>query len=482
MIKNEKPNILWICTDQQRSDTLGCYGNDLVNTPNLDKLASSGVLFERSYSQSPVCTPSRSSFLSGRYPRTTKCRQNGQSIPEDEVLVTKLLAENGYKCGIAGKLHISAVGDNKATERRIDDGFSEFHWSHSTTSHPEYNEYVKWLNQQGMEYRSIPVNGSKYVKTTNLQGEYHQTAWCAQKAIEFIDKQEDQGQPWLFSVNMFDPHHDFDPPKEYLSRYLDKLNDIPLPNYVKGELNNKPIFQAKDHSGVAGQPGYLSYEDMTEMEHQLIRASYWAMIDLIDDQVGRMLEALEKTGQLKNTIVIFMSDHGEMLGDHGIYLKGPYFYEQAVNVPLIISLPGTVQENKRSKALVELVDLAPTLLEACGIDKYEAMQGKSLWSLVVGSSDLDFHRRSAYCEFYNANVHHTDPTANLTMIATEDYKLIVAHGLKMGELYDLNRDPNETENCWNDEEYKDIKMDLLISLADRMAYTVDPLPERKSKW
>src|SRR5699024_10088251 len=132
-------------------------------------------------------------------------------------------------------------------------------------------------------------------------------------------------------------------------------------------------------------------EDMTEMEHRLIRASYWAMIDLIDDQVGRMLEALEKTGQLKNTIVIFMSDHGEMLGDHGIYLKGPYFYEQAVNVPLIISLPGTVQENKRSKALVELVDLAPTLLEACGIDKYEAMQGKSLWSLVVGSSDLDFH-------------------------------------------------------------------------------------------
>src|SRR5699024_5214926 len=104
MIKNEKPNILWICTDQQRSDTLGCYGNDLVNTPNLDKLASSGVLFERSYSQSPVCTPSRSSFLTGRYPRTTKCRQNGQSIPEDEVPVTKLFADNGYKCGMVGKL------------------------------------------------------------------------------------------------------------------------------------------------------------------------------------------------------------------------------------------------------------------------------------------------------------------------------------------------------------------------------------------
>ncbi len=122
------PNILWICSDQQRFDTLGCYGNPYVQTPNLDKLAQDGVLFEHAYSQSPVCTPSRASFLTGRYPRTTRCRQNGQAIPPDEVLVTKLLQDAGYVCGLAGKLHLAPCNPRvcKGTEQRIDDGYDQF--------------------------------------------------------------------------------------------------------------------------------------------------------------------------------------------------------------------------------------------------------------------------------------------------------------------------------------------------------------------
>ena len=131
-----RPNILWICTDQQRWDTLGCYGNPYVHTPHIDRLASEGVLFERCFSQSPVCTPSRASFLTGRYPRTTRCRQNGQDIPDDEVLVTRLLADAGYVCGLAGKLHLSACNPSVTPEMepRIDDGYEVFHWSHDT--HP----------------------------------------------------------------------------------------------------------------------------------------------------------------------------------------------------------------------------------------------------------------------------------------------------------------------------------------------------------
>jgi arylsulfatase A-like enzyme len=130
--QDSRPNILWICTDQQRFDTLGCYGNRFVNTPNIDALSQQGVLFEQVFSQSPVCTPSRASMLTGRYPSTARCRQNGASIPADEVLITRLLSDAGYICGLSGKLHLSVCNPKASpgTERRINDGYDEFHWSH----------------------------------------------------------------------------------------------------------------------------------------------------------------------------------------------------------------------------------------------------------------------------------------------------------------------------------------------------------------
>jgi len=170
------PNILWICTDQQRFDTLGCYGNRFVRTPNLDRLAGDGVLFERCYTQNPVCAPSRSCFLTGRYPRTTRCRQNGQSIPADEVLVTRLLAEAGYTCGLSGKLHISACHPMacKTSERRINDGYAEFHWSHDPGASWPTNEYIHWLREKGVQPRRSPFEGSKYVQI-GMASEHHQT-------------------------------------------------------------------------------------------------------------------------------------------------------------------------------------------------------------------------------------------------------------------------------------------------------------------
>ena len=199
----------------------------------MDRLAEQGVLFEHAYSQSPVCTPSRASFLTGRYPRTTRCRTNGQDIPEDEVLVTKLLADAGYTCGLAGKLHLSACNPSvaPAAERRIDDGYATFHWSHHPSALPPEgssgnswptNEYNLWLQERGVRFAATPFEGSKYVQVS-VPAEHHQTTWCAQKAIDFIETNAGFDRPWLFSVNMFDPHHAFDPPEAYLRRYLDKL-------------------------------------------------------------------------------------------------------------------------------------------------------------------------------------------------------------------------------------------------------------------
>lgn len=479
----QAPNVLWICTDQQRFDTLGCYGNPFVHTPNIDRLAERGVLFENSFSQSPVCTPSRASFLTGRYPRTTRCRQNGQDIPKDEVFVTRLLKEGaGYINGLSGKLHTSTCNPsvNKGTERRIDDGYDEFHWSHHPRPEWPTNEYGNWLIERGVKYDVRPSERSKQV-SIGMPVEYHQTTWCAEKAINFIRANADYDYPWLFSVNIFDPHHPFDPPAEYLERYLERLDEIPLPNYVEGELANKPLFQQIDHGQSYNTPHLHAFTEMSEDEHRYVRAAYWAMIDLIDAQVGRMLDALEETGQLENTIVIFMSDHGEMLGDHGIYLKGPYFYEPAIKVPLIVSMPGTVLQGQRSTALVELVDIAPTLLEAAGLPRYPGMQGRSLWPMLTGEAPLDQHRDDIYCEYYNAMPWHRDPTAQATMVRTERYKLVAVHGVG-GELYNLERDPNETHNQWDNPDYAPVKLELFSRLCDRMAYTVDPLPERRAAW
>lgn len=482
-----RPNILWICTDQQRFDTLGCYGNQYVETPNIDRLAETGVLFENGYCQNPVCAPSRASFLTGRYPRTCGVRQNGQKIPSDEKLVTRLLADEGYKCGLSGKLHIAPCNPSvcKDIEERIDDGYVEFNWSH----HPAkagpgnwiMNGYTRWLTERGIEYSTPPYKGSKFVQA-GMPSEYHQTTWCVDKAIDFIGTCQTNEQRWLFSVNLFDPHHAFDPPVEYLERYMDRLDEIPLPNYVEGELEKKTIFQRKDHGGAYDSPGDFDFTQMTDYDHRLIRAAYWAMIDHIDLQVGRLIDFLEETNQLDNTIIIFHSDHGEMLGDHGIYLKGPYFYECGVHVPLIISWPGVIEGGRRSKALVELVDIAPTLMEAVGLEVYKGMQGKSLWGILNGKEPLDEHRDDVYCEYYNSNIKHRNPFAHGTMVYDGRYKLARYHSIDKGELYDLDKDPNETINLWDNDEYKDVKTEMLIRLSDRMAWTCDPLPVRQAVW
>ena len=472
------PNILWICSDQQRLDTLGCYGNSLVQTPHADGLATSGALFEQCYAQAPVCTPSRASFLTGRYPRTTRCRQNGQDIPADELLATRLLADAGYTCGLAGKLHLSACNPQASpvTERRINDGYAEFHWSHHPAPDWPTNEYIRWVRRQGATYRTPPFAECRHVRRGMPEG-LHQTTWCAETAIGFIEHNARFGRPWLMSVNIFDPHHPFDPPEELLRRYAERLEDLPLPNAVPGELDGKPATQRLCHGGAYGVPGLYPAKTMSPSDHRWVRAAYWAMCDLVDRQVARILAALDASGQRDNTLVIFMSDHGEMLGDHGIYLKGPFFYDPAVRVPLIISWPGHIVPARHTE-LVELVDLAPTLLEAAGLPSHPGMQGRSLWGGLCRGV-LQHPREDVYSESCNS----CPPVGGfVTMLRTKRRKLVAHHGTGGGELYDLERDPLESVNRWDDPAYTHDKIELLGRLGDRLAWTADPLPLRRALW
>ncbi|MEO1270868.1 MAG: sulfatase-like hydrolase/transferase, partial [Myxococcota bacterium] len=255
------PNILWICTDQQRFDSLSCAGHPWIKTPRLDRLAEQGVRLTHAVCQSPVCTPSRASFMTGRYPRTTRCRQNGQAIPADEQVVTRLLKEGlGYGAGLAGKLHLSPANPSACptTERRIDDGYDVFQWSHHPDPDWPTNAYIHWLRERGVTYATTPFQGSRYVRE-GMKAEHHQTTWCAQMAIGFIEASAHFERPWIYTINTFDPHHPFDPPRTYLDRHLDRLDQIALPNTVPGELDTKPVFQRLDHMGAYHNPELYPY-------------------------------------------------------------------------------------------------------------------------------------------------------------------------------------------------------------------------------
>ena len=473
-----RPNILWFSTDRQRFDTLGCYGNAHVTTPNLDTLAGEGVCFEQAFSQCSICSPSRASFMTGRYPRTTRLNRNGQTIPADEKLISRLLADEGYVCGHVGKMHLSAGAPDVTQwcETRIDDGYSVFEWSLHPPG-PPVSAYTAWLAERGITFKRTPVDGSPYVHF-GMPAESSNPGWVASRSGSFVQCSAEQDNPWFLTCNFEAPHNPFDPPEEFLRPYLDRLGEIPLPRYTPGELETKPPFQQTDRDGVwGGGSGTFAYEKMTDRDHRMIRAAYWALCDHIDHEVGHVLDVLRDTGQLDNTLVLFTSDHGEMLGDHGFYFQGPYFYPEMIRVPLIMAWPGRVRP-ARSRALVELVDIAPTLLDAAGIGQYAGMQGRSLWPILSGESDPDQHREDIYAEYYQAipNGYRRDGGAHATALRNREFAMTVIHGRDCGELYDLNADPGETRNVWDDPRYVSTKVRLLKRLCDRMAETIDPLP------
>ncbi|HEY1578778.1 MAG TPA: sulfatase-like hydrolase/transferase [Terracidiphilus sp.] len=468
------PNILWVCTDQQRFDTIQGLSNSLINTPNLLRFMKESVTFTNTFAQTPICSPSRGSFLTGRYPHCTGLRANGQYIRSSELLVPRILAENSYTCGLAGKLHLAPCGGGRLeTEERIDDGYKLFEWSHDiSNAWPGHNAWRVWLDQQGVKLPKFPRED---VWGMPIAPKYSQTAWCAEVASQFMREQKGKGR-WMMSVNIFQPHHPFFPTEEYLHR-VDPAK-MPNPAYKEGELDNKTPFQQIDHNGAYGGRA-LSFTKTSAEEHRKITAAYYAMIEQVDTEMGHMLQVLDETGQADNTIVIFMSDHGEMLGDHGLYLKGPYFYDCLTRVPLIVRWPGHFKPGLKVDALVELLDLAPTLVEAVGIQKPAGMQGRSLMPLLTGETTT--HRDSVYMEFFNANFSYPTPPM-LTSVRTERWKLNYCDQAKYGELYDLDGDPSEFNNLWNDPHQRDTREMLMQLLLTRMIDTTDPLPQGVAAW
>ena len=457
------PNILWICTDQQRYDTIHALGNKYIRTPNLDRLVATGTAFEHAYCQTPICTPSRGSFLTGMYPSTIHACMNGSDHWDEAApLITKILADIGYDCALAGKLHLSSAMAHEPERRPRDDGYRRFWYSHAPHQGiGKGNQYTDWLASIGQDYKKLKK------KYGYIPARWHQTTWCADRAIEFM--KEDRKGPWLCSVNIYDPHGPFDPPQEYVDRF--DIGSLPEPLFRESDLEAQQRLAGVMFQTKARRPTYP--------DAKLTLARYWAQIELIDENVGRMLNALEETGQREDTLIIFSSDHGEMAGDHGLNKKGCRFYEGLVRVPLILSWPTRLKQGIRSGALVELVDIAPTLLELTGVPVPEAMQGKSLLPILEGKADPDKHRDFVRCVYYRAL---DGPESYATMIRTREHKLVNYHGHKTGELFDLTKDPHEFENQWGNPAYAAARFDLMKTSFDALALAVDTGPSRVGRY
>lgn len=475
-----------------RYDAIAALGNPHIRTPNMDALVERGVSFTRAYCQSGLCAPSRASFLTGKYTNATRVVGNGQShFPADQTLVTRQLADAGYDCGLIGKLHICAAfefdektGRNRPRiEPRADDGYRVFHWNHDPMNvwprGPEIDAYHEWIDQQGVDLAALRRAGA-------IPPHLHQSTWCADRAIDFME--HEGKRPWLLSLNLFHPHGAFDVPVEAVRGRFD-IDALPGPIFRDTDLVTQNQYLRNIDYGstpAARRPLDLDGEYLNGFVGRLgelpgdpakrLQAAYWVTVEQVDRQIGRVLDALTASEQADNTVVILHADHGIALGDHGLFSAGCRFYESDMHVPLVIAWPEKFQRGVRAQGLVELIDLAPTLRDAAGLEA----QGHSLVPVLTGSADAAHIKPGARADYYHA----FDPMTGTmrgtyaTMWRDERYKISIYHGHDVGELYDMDNDPGEHDNLWDDPKHADVKHAMIKACFDRCMLTIDRGPPR----
>jgi len=484
-----RPNVLLICTDQHRYDVISTYPGSVADTPHLQRLAGAGTVFETCYAPSPVCAPTRASMLTGRFPSAHGLWANGVTLPDRGDLVSRELADAGYRTGLIGKLHLSAAYQGK-TEERVDDGFEVFRWAHDPFHGSPENAYHQWLQKRFPEHwhRAVadvvtPDKTDFVHADTSFDGmptEAHYSTWVTHEATEFLDSQPED-QPFFLVLNYFDPHHPFVAPPEYLEKY--PTGSVPGPVGSRDELATKPPFQleSSDSSYVGHGPSFVDFDADGINE---IRRTYYAMVSLVDDCVGRVLNELDRRGRADNTLVLFTSDHGEMLGDHAMLLKGPMMYDTAVRVPLIVRWPAQVPAGARVGGLVGVHDVARTVRSATGLPPSPADQGLDLVAVARGEAQA---RDWALSQYRDAGYPNT-PEVHTTMLRTPTHKLVVWHGSpatdreRAGELYDMAVDPDELVNLWDDPAHLATRAEMLGRLADVSMSLEDRWAPRLQPW
>jgi arylsulfatase A-like enzyme len=292
-----------------------------------------------------------------------------------------------------------------------------------------------------------------------MPAQYHEAMWCADTASSWI--RGGLRGPWFLTVNTYAPHPPFDPPPEYLERV--DAAAIPAPYWRPSDAENQARLAKVDFQS--------KHRDPAAYPSQAMRACYYAQVEFVDHCLGMVLEALETTGQLANTLIVFTSDHGESLGDHGLIHKGCRFYEGLSHVPLMFALPGRVQAGRRSAALVELTDIVPTILDLLSIPLPGYLHGRSVLPILDGRTPGNSHREFVRAEYHD--VLDLPDASHADMIRDRRYKLVRYHG-HPGELYDLEDDPGEFRNLFDDPAHARIRGQLTDRLFDAVMLATDP--------
>jgi choline-sulfatase len=415
--------------DQHRHDYLGCAGADFINTPNIDRLASRGVRFTQCTTNAPVCAPSRIALATGLQPSRIGCVDNAGYLPRSVPTYYQRLRDHGYRVGCVGKLDLAKPDqyNGRHGDRPCVYGWGFTHPEecegkmHAGKSATPIGPYTHYLQDRGLlgqfheDYRNRAADG--WIKGGShdsvLPTDAFEDSYIGRRAAEWIDDIPDDF-PWHLFVSFVGPHDPFDPPTEYASRY----RDADMPRAVSSAPDGKPAYVRRRQV------------DMTGDEVDVARRQYCAASELIDDQIGGILAALERRGMADNTVVLFASDHGEMLGDHGLWTKSVP-YEAALRVPLVVAGPG-IDGGRTSNALIELIDINPTICELAGLTTQNGIDARSIAPILNG--------RQAD--------HRTETVSALRgfrCIRTHDQKLV--QNVNGGaELYDLSADPDEMVN------------------------------------
>ncbi len=448
--RDQRPNLLLIMADQHRYDWLGVAGANWVRTPHLDALAGRGVRFTQTTCNAPLCAPSRISLASGLQPHRVGAMGNNAFYPRHVPTYYQELRDAGYRVGLVGKLDLHKPDTFNGRRGNLpllySYGFTDpvecEGKMHAGSGWPEpHGPYNHYLQERGRlqafceDYRKRGRAKAWYAEDSVLPTEDWEDCYIARRAAEFIAGQ-DGDSPWHLFVSFVGPHDPWDPPAEYAEHFRRR----PMPQPVADAMDGKPQWIERKARSQAG----ASPEEVAT-----VRRQYTAALELIDAQVGLLLDTLAKTGAADNTYVFYTSDHGEMLGDHGLYQKS-VFYEPAVRVPLLAVGPGIPQAE--SGALVEMSDLHPTLLELAGVSPRIPLDARSLWPVLRDPAAS--HRINTLSQLTSARC-----------LRTDHYKLIDNINDRP-ELYDLQEDPTEGRNLA--EQRPDVLAEMRRALGRRL--------------
>jgi arylsulfatase A-like enzyme len=442
-----KPNILLIFTDMQRSDTIAALGNNVIKTPNLDRLVREGTAFTSCYSPSPVCVPARCCMHYGIYPQKTGLFKNGIMMDDNGKSMASMLEAAGYKTHAVGKRHFTP-------ERNALRGFGSIESQEECTSNPETDDYCKWLKENGYDY--YEANGARgemyYVpQVSALPEKAHPSQWVGNRSVDFIKESSKEQKPWMLFSSFIHPHPPFAPPKPWHKLYRSPM--MPPPDV--------PQDSESLHTWINLRQNRYKYRDQG-IDHNLMRvikAYYYAAISFVDFQIGKMIKALEETGELDNTLIVFASDHGEYLGDYNCFGKRS-MHDASSKVPLIARYPERFKPDVVCENTVSLIDILPTFASVSGADISRSdYDGEVLSEIADGSVEREF----VFSQFGKNE-------EGIYMIANKEWKYFYSAADDMEFLFNRKTDLRETRNLAGNIFSKDardrMKKNLLQFLKD----------------